>query len=193
MKKDQQENPEAVENPEELAEEQGQPAAEANEDAGETKDSADDSSKKIEELTAKNEELKDKYIRLFADFDNYKKRAARERLELIGDAGKDIILNLLPTLDDFERAVKAAENTQDVEQVKEGMKLIYNKLQKTLEQKGLKAMVSTGSDFDTSFHEAITEIPAASDDKKGKVVDEVEKGYYLNDKIIRYAKVVVGK
>ncbi|MDX2001495.1 MAG: nucleotide exchange factor GrpE [Chitinophagales bacterium] len=147
----------------------------------------------VAELTAKNEELKDKYLRLFADFDNYKKRAAREKLDLIAEAGKEVILNLLPVLDDFERAMKAAEATEDVQAVKEGMQLIYNKLQKNLEQKGLKAMVSKGADFDTNFHEAITEIPAATDADKGKVVDEVERGYYLNDKIIRYAKVVVGK
>jgi molecular chaperone GrpE len=146
-----------------------------------------------DELSAKIEDLKDKYVRLFADFDNYKKRVARERLELTKEASKDVMLNLLPVLDDFERAMRAAEKAQDVEAVKEGMLLIYNKLVKNLEQKGLKGMDSKGQAFDSSFHEAITEIPAPTEDLKGKVVDEVEKAYYLNDKIIRYAKVVVGK
>ncbi len=142
---------------------------------------------------AKIEELKDKYVRLFADFDNYKKRVARERLELIKDASKDVILNLLPVLDDFERAVKAAESATEVEPVKEGMILIHNKLLKNLEQKGLKFANPVGEPFDVEYHEAITEIPAPTEELKGKVVDVVEKGYYLNDRIIRYAKVVVGK
>lgn len=145
------------------------------------------------EWQAKHDELKDKYVRLFADFDNYKKRVARERLDLIKDAGKDVILNLLPVLDDFERALKAAESATEVEPVKEGMGLIQSKLLKNLEQKGLKASNPKGEPFDAELHEAITEIPAPTEDLKGKVVDVVEKGYYLNDRIIRYAKVVVGK
>lgn len=145
------------------------------------------------EWQAKHDELKDKYVRLFADFDNYKKRVARERLELIKDASKDVILNLLPVLDDFERAVKAADSATEVAPVKEGMTLIHNKLLKNLEQKGLKAANPVGEPFDAEYHEAITEIPAPTEELKGKVVDVVEKGYYLNDRIIRYAKVVVGK
>ncbi len=145
------------------------------------------------EWQAKHDELKDKYVRLFADFDNYKKRVARERLELIKDASKDVMLNLLPVLDDFERALKAAEKATEVEPVKEGMGLIHSKLLKNLEQKGLKAVEPKGEPFDVEYHEAITEIPAPTEDLKGKVVDVVEKGYYLNDRIIRYAKVVVGK
>jgi molecular chaperone GrpE len=144
-------------------------------------------------LQAKVDELKDKYVRLFADFDNYKKRVARERLELIKDASKDVILNLLPVLDDFERAVSAAETATEVAPVKEGMLLIHNKLLKNLEQKGLKPVNPVGEPFDVEFHEAITEIPAPTEDLKGKVVAVAEKGYYLNDRIIRYAKVVVGK
>lgn len=145
------------------------------------------------EWQAKHDELKDKYVRLFADFDNYKKRVARERLELIKDASKDVILNLLPVLDDFERALKAAETATEVAPVKEGMALIQHKLLKNLEQKGLKAVEPKGEAFDVEYHEAITEIPAPTEELKGKVVDVVEKGYYLNDRIIRYAKVVVGK
>lgn len=147
----------------------------------------------IGELELKIEEQKDKYLRLFADFDNYKKRAARERLELIKDAGKDIMSVFLPVLDDFTRAIKSAEESKDADSLKEGMYLIYHKMEKSLEQKGLKKMESLGTDFDPELHEALTEIPAPSDELKGKVVDVVEDGYLLNEKIIRYAKVVVGK
>ena len=138
------------------------------------------------------EEYKDKHLRLYADFDNFKKRNAKERLELILTAGKDVIQDMLPILDDFERATKALENTTDVAAVKEGMKLIQTKLIKTLETKGLKPIESVGKDFNVEQCEAITEIQAAPE-MAGKVIDEVEKGYYLNDKIIRFAKVVVGK
>jgi len=147
----------------------------------------------IDELTAKNEELKDKYLRLYADFDNYKKRTAKEKMELFDTAGKDIVSAVLPTIDDFERANKALENSDDVAALKEGMQLVYLKLLKTLESKGVKAMESNGAEFNADLHEAITEIPAPSDAMKGKVIDTVEKGYYINEKILRYAKVVVGK
>jgi len=147
----------------------------------------------MDDLTAKNDELKDKYLRLFADFDNYKKRMAKERLELMDSAGKDIIKNILPVIDDFERAQKALQNSDDVSAVKEGLDLVYQKLFKTLESKGLKPMESTGKQFDVDHHEAITEIPAPTDDLKGKVVETIERGYFLNEKILRHAKVVVGK
>ena len=147
----------------------------------------------VEYLEEKNEELRDKYLRLFADFDNYKKRVAKERLELTREAGKDIIINLLPVLDDFERAVKNLDGSDNIEVVKEGLQLIFHKLKTNLEQKGLKEMESLGKEFDADFHEAVTEIPAPTDNDKGKVMDEIEKGYYLNEKLIRYAKVVVGK
>ena len=138
------------------------------------------------------DEYKDKHLRLYADFDNFKKRNAKERLELILTAGKDVIQDMLPILDDFERATKALENTTDVAAVKEGMKLIQTKLIKTLESKGLKPIEAIGKDFNVEQCEAITEIQAGPD-MAGKVIDEIEKGYYLNDKIIRFAKVVVGK
>ena len=137
------------------------------------------------------DEYKDKHLRLYADFDNFKKRNAKERLDLILTAGKDVIQDMLPILDDFERATKALENTTDVAAVKEGMKLIQTKLIKTLEAKGLKPIEAVGKDFNVEQCEAITEIQAAPE-MAGKVIDEVEKGYYLNDKIIRFAKVVVG-
>ena len=138
------------------------------------------------------DEYKDKHLRLYADFDNFNKRNAKERLDLILTAGKDVIQDLLPILDDFERATKALENTTDVAAVKEGMQIIQTKLIKTLEAKGLKPIDSIGQEFNVEKHEAITEIQAAPE-MAGKVIDQVEKGYYLNDKIIRFAKVVVGK
>lgn len=138
-------------------------------------------------------EQKEKYLRLFADFDNYKKRTAKERLELLNTAGKDIILSILPTIDDFERAIQAAENAKDIESVKEGMVLIKNKFASSLTQRGLKAMECVGEPFNPEQQEAITEIPAPNEEMKGKVIDVVEKGYLMNDKIIRFAKVVVGK
>lgn len=144
----------------------------------------------IIELKKEMEELRDKYVRLYADFDNFKKRNARERLELIQVAGKDVITGLLPVVDDFERAMKVLEKAEDKSAL-EGMQLIHNKLSNNLAAKGLKAMESVGKEFDVDQHEAITEIPAGPE-MAGKVIDEVEKGYYLNDKIIRFAKVVVG-
>lgn len=144
-------------------------------------------------LKKHNDELKDKYLRLVADFDNFRKRNAKERLELIQTASKDVVSNLLPVLDDSERAQKQLQNATDVQAIREGVSLIFNKLRSTLLATGLKPMESIGTDFNPEFHEAITEVPAPTPDMKGKVLDEVEKGYYLNDKIIRFAKVVVGK
>jgi molecular chaperone GrpE len=147
----------------------------------------------VDALKAQLAEQKEKYLRLFADFDNYKKRSAKERLELLNTAGKDIILSILPTIDDFERAILAAENAKDVESVTEGMVLIKNKFFSSLEQRGLKAMNSIGEPFNPEIQEAITEVPAPNEEMKGKVLDVIEKGYLLNEKIIRFAKVVVGK
>lgn len=139
------------------------------------------------------EEQKDKYVRLFAEFDNYKRRTSKERIELIQTAGKEVIVSMLQVLDDCDRAEKQLQQTDDVEQIKEGVQLVFNKLRKTLQAQGLKAMESLHTDFDVEKHEAITEIPVDDKNLKGKVVDEIEKGYYLNDKLIRFAKVVVGK
>ena len=139
------------------------------------------------------EEQKDKYLRLVADFDNFRKRTAKERLELIQTAGKDVIGSLLTVLDDTERAEKQLQATEDVKSIKEGVTLVFNKLKSTLQAKGLKPMESVGTEFNPDVQEAITEIPAPSEGDKGKVFAEVEKGYFLNDKIIRFAKVVVGK
>jgi molecular chaperone GrpE len=136
---------------------------------------------------------KDKYLRLFAEFDNYKRRSAKERMELIQTAGKDVILSLLEVLDDCDRAEKQMNTDSDVEQIKAGVQLVFNKLRNTLQAKGLKPMQSLNTDFDVEEHEAITSVEVADKSLKGKVIDEIIKGYYLNDKIIRFAKVVVGK
>ena len=136
-------------------------------------------------------EMKDKYIRKVAEFENYKKRNLKERMELIQTAGKEVIIDMLEVLDDCERAEKQL-STLD-EKGKEGVMLVFNKLKNLLMAKGLKPMETINKEFNPDIHEAITEIPAPNDEQKGKVIDEIQKGYYLNDKIIRYAKVVVGK
>lgn len=132
------------------------------------------------------EELQDKYIRLYAEFDNYRKRTQREQLETIKSASSDLIKQILPVLDDFDRA-------KQVESFSDGVQMVYEKLLKTLAAKGVKPMETKEQPFDAEFHEAITEIPVADEKMKGKIVDTIEKGYYLNDRILRYAKVVVGK
>jgi molecular chaperone GrpE len=137
-------------------------------------------------------ELKDKYLRLYADFENFRRRTAKEKLELIGNANEGLLQALIPVVDDFERAMQSMEKAEDVTALKEGVSLIYNKLFKTLEGKGLKPMTSKGEPFNADLHESVTQFPAPSEDLKGKVIDEVEKGYYLNDKVIRFAKVIVG-
>ncbi len=137
-------------------------------------------------------EKDDKYLRLYAEFENYKRRTLAERIELFKTAGQEIMLAMIPILDDFERALKAMENATDVVSVKEGIDLVSNKFKNTLVAKGLKPMESIGQTFNADLHEAITNIPAPKEDMKDKVIDEVEKGYYLGDKVIRYAKVIVG-
>ena len=138
-------------------------------------------------------EMKDKYIRKVAEFENFKKRSSRERIELIQTAGKEVIVDLLEVLDDCERAEKQLSTSEEISQVKEGVMLVFNKLKSILTAKGLKPMETINKDFDPDMHEAIAEVPAPTKELKGKVIDEIQKGYYLNDKIIRFAKVVVGK
>jgi molecular chaperone GrpE len=145
-----------------------------------------------DKLKAEASEWQNKYLRLYAEFDNFKRRTSKERLELLQIAGKDVIVDLLPVLDDFERAQKSIETASDIEAVKEGVKLVHHKLKNLLNSKGLKEMTSIGAEFDADVHEGITNIPAPSNDLKGKVLDELEKGYYLNDKVIRFAKVIIG-
>lgn len=146
-----------------------------------------------DKLKAELAESKDKYLRLAAEFDNFRRRSAKERIELIQTAGREVIKELLEVLDDVERAEKQLETSDDMAQNKQGIHLVFGKLRNVLQARGLKPMEAIGQEFNPDLHEAITEIPAASEEAKGKVADEVVKGYYLNDKIIRHAKVVVGK
>lgn len=173
------------------------------EDSGELETQDD---KPITESTAKNinefseagtesqyAELNDKYLRLYSDFDNFRKRTLKEKIELSKYASADIIIKLLPVLDDFERAIKAFDASSEAgNALKDGTVLIFNKFLAILDQQGLEPMRTAGESFDTDFHEAITNIPAPSPNQKGKILDELEKGYLLNGKVIRYAKVVVG-
>lgn len=147
----------------------------------------------FEELRIELQEQKDKFIRLYAEFDNFKRRNAKERVELIQTAGKEVIQSMLEVLDDCDRAEKQMQKTDDVQQIKEGIQLVFNKLRSNLQSRGLKEMKSIGEPFNPDIHEAITETPVQDPSMAGKVVDELEKGYSLNDKIIRFSKVVVGK
>ncbi len=189
LKKKNKGNSETPENTAEVTNENGQ--ADGQEQTTETTEAENGPSaeeKHKEELTQAN----DKYLRLYAEFDNFRRRTIKEREDARKTEGKDIIIALLPVLDDFERALRAMDTVTDVVPVKEGVALIQHKLKNILTQKGLKEMQSIGTTFDPDLHEAITNIPAPTDDMKGKVVDEMEKGYELNEKVIRFAKVIVG-
>ncbi len=146
-----------------------------------------------DKLAEEKQALQDKYLRLMAEFDNYKKRTVRERIDLLDTAAKDTLSSLLPVLDDFDRAQNLSEEQKNTPAFQEGIQLVYQKLNNVLKQKGLEAMESTGLDFDPELHEALTEVPAPSEDMKGKIIDTIEKGYILKGKIIRHAKVVTGK
>lgn len=161
-------------------------------DSGKNDTETSSNEQQIIEMEKKIAEEKDKYLRLYSEFDNYRKRSVREKGELIKTAGEDFFKAILPVIDDFERALKAADKTGDINTIAEGVQLIYSKLKSTLKQKGLEEMEASGKTFDADVMEAITSIPAPNDDLKGKVVDEIEKGYSLNGKVIRYAKVVIG-
>lgn len=147
----------------------------------------------LEKLKTELEDSKDKYLRKIAEFENFKRRSAKERMELIQTAGREIIIDLLEVLDDCDRAQKQMEGTDDASIIKEGVMLVFNKLRNTLQARGVKAMETINQEFNPDLHDAITEVVAATEEMKGKIVDEILKGYYLNDKIIRHAKVVVGK
>ncbi|TJZ53358.1 nucleotide exchange factor GrpE [Sphingobacterium olei] len=148
---------------------------------------------KEERLTQELSESNDRYARLFAEFDNYKKRTSKERIDLIQSAGQGVITKLLPIIDDFDRALHAMSTAQDIDSVKQGIELVNSKFRKLLENEGLKEMEVLGHPFDAEYQEAITAIPAPDEDQKNKVLDVVEKGYFLNDKVIRFAKVVIGQ
>jgi len=147
----------------------------------------------IEELGTKLQEITDKYMRLSAEFDNYRKRTLKEKMELTKSAGEKILVNVLPVMDNFERALKSVDESTDIDGVKEGIHLIHTNFKDFMTQQGVKEIEATNLDFDTDIHEAITKIPAPSEELKGKVVDCIEKGYFLNDKVIRFSKVVVGE
>lgn len=166
----------------------------ADENAVESKQEAETiEENEVDKLQLNITEQKDKYLRLMAEFENYKRRTSKERIELIQTAGKDILVSLLDVLDDVERAEKQLNSSDETAIQKEGIQLVFNKIKSTLYSKGIKPMESIQHEFDVEKHEAITEIPAPTKELIGKVIDEVQKGYYLNDKLIRFAKVVVGK
>lgn len=147
----------------------------------------------IEQLKAEKAELNDRFLRLFSEFDNYKKRVSKEKLDLIATASEKVIVSLLPIIDDFERAIAANEKVEDINAIKEGFNLIYNKLVQTMKRFDVEEIQAKGEEFNTDFHEAVTHFPAQNEEDKGKVIDVTEKGYKLKDKVIRYAKVVVGQ
>ena len=145
------------------------------------------------EIQKEDQNFKEKYIRLYSEYENYRKRTAKEKIDLITNASENVIKELLPILDDFERAIENNKNVEDASVLKEGFDLIYSKMHKGLINQGLKPMEANGKDFDSEIHEAITKIPAPNEKLKGKIVDVIEKGYQINEKVIRYAKVVVGE
>lgn len=161
-----------------------------------TDENTEEVADEVNELDQVKEELateKDKRLRLFAEFENFKKRTTKERLELFKTANESLLLDILPVLDDFERAMEQIKTSDDINHSK-GVELIQNKLINTLKSKGLEAIeTNKGDDFDVDFHEAVTQIPASSDDLKGKIIDKIETGYTLNGKVVRFTKVVVGK
>jgi molecular chaperone GrpE len=184
-KKDNKENTEetTLENQQQTAEDQNQ----------ETSESPKSELSREEELEIQLAEAKDKHLRLFAEFDNYRKRTSKQQLDMIRNAGSEMIKTILPVLDDLDRAAELNEKTEDINVVKEGFKLIHHKFAAILERNGLKEIEAKGLEFNTDLHEAITNIPAPTQDMKGKVIDVVEKGYYLNDHVLRFSKVVVGQ
>ncbi len=148
---------------------------------------------KLKDSNEKMEELHDKYLRLSAEFDNYRKRTLKEKIDLTRAAGEQIMLNLLPVVDDFERGIKNLNESQEINAVKEGMILIYNKFRSFLNQNGVKEIDAKDKEFDVDLHEAVTKIPAPNKELKGKVIDIIQKGYIMNEKVIRFSKVVVGE
>jgi molecular chaperone GrpE len=148
---------------------------------------------KVAELTAQLEEMKDKYLRLTAEFDNYRKRTLKEKADLIKFASEEVLKDLLPVIDDLDRALKAIETANDINAVKEGIALIVNKFNDFLKAKGVKEIDAIGNELDTDLHEAITKIPVQDEAQKGKIVDVIQKGYMLHDKVMRFSKVVVGE
>lgn len=152
-----------------------------------------DAKSKISSFEEKISELQDRYLRLSAEFDNYRKRTLKEKMELTKSAGEGLLMNLLPVMDDLERGIQTINDAGDIKAIKEGINLIYIKFRDFLDQNGIKEIEALNNEFDIDFHEAVTKIPAPKKDMKGKVVDVIEKGYTLNEKVIRYSKVVIGE
>jgi molecular chaperone GrpE len=182
-----QEKPQNLENLEEKTEDSFE-----NEQTTENK-TEESEKQNFSEQEEKYNSLNDNYLRLMAEYDNYRKRTIREKAELIKTAGESVLINILPLIDDFERGMNAAEKTDDINALREGILLIYNKFTAFLKQNGVRVIETEGKDFDTQYHEAITMLPVADEEQKGKIIDCVQKGYMLNDKVIRFAKVVVGQ
>ncbi len=199
QEEEQQQQGEKQEQEEEEKQEQSEERTEEGTDGDTPKEEqgAKSADERVKELEKQLEDLNEKHLRLFSEFDNFKKRTKKEKSELIKSAGEDVIGELLPVLDDFERAIASNQEIEaegeQVEQLKNGFELIYNKMKKILEEKGLQEMEAEGEEFNTDRHEAMTRMPVEEEDKKGKVVEVVQKGYYLNEKVLRYAKVVVGQ
>ncbi|MFO8235367.1 MAG: nucleotide exchange factor GrpE [Bacteroidales bacterium] len=202
-KKQQEEKAEQKDTKQEKKEEEKQQVTEGEEkQPQEDKEKSKASKKKKEETKEEEEEksdkeklneLQEKYLRLTAEYDNYRKRTLKEKMDLSKNAGEEILQSLLPVMDDFDRALQSIDEAEDIEAVKEGIHLIYNKFKELLEQKGVKEIEAKDEKFNTDKHEAVSKIPAPSEDLKGKVVDVIQKGYYLNDKVLRFSKVVVGE
>lgn len=183
-------------NPEEVPVEEVTPEEVSPEEKKEeevAQETCNEAEKKIKELQEQLDKEKKEYLFLMAEFDNFRKRTLKEKSEIIKNAGENVLKGLLPIMDDFERGIKAAENSPEAESVKEGVNLIYNKFKKYLNQNGVKEFDPDDDTFDTEKHEAISVIPVPDEDKKGKILDTVEKGYTINDKVLRHAKVVVGQ
>jgi len=193
--KENQENKEQAEEPTDQKEEQAKEdnQKKSDETGDQCEDARQDAEDEKELLKRQLEELNDKHMRLIAEYDNFRKRTLREKMELSKNAGENLLVNLLPVLDDFERARQHIDSAKDLEAVKEGIELIYNKFQEYLKQQGVSEIETDDQEFDSELHEAVTKIPAPDEDKKGKIVDCVQKGYKLNEKVIRYPKVVVGE
>ena len=184
---------EAPDTVEEVEPEEVAPEDSGNDSKKVAEEVCEDAEKKIADLQAQVEKEKKEYLFLMAEFDNFRKRTLKEKSEIIKNAGENVLKGLLPIMDDFERGLKAAESTPEADSVKEGVKLIYNKLQKYLNQNGVKEIDPNDDTFDTEKHEAISVVPVPDESKKGKILDTVEKGYTINDKVLRHAKVVVGQ
>ncbi len=176
-----------------------EPVTEQTQAEFETSNQTEETQQEVTEITeevidwkAKFEEANDKYLRLYSEFDNYRKRTAKEKADLFKTAGADIFSAILPVLDDFDRAMKSLDDSTEVDAIKEGQKLIHHKFKNLLQSKGLEELDALGQEFDSDLHEAITNAPVEDANMKGKVIDQVEKGYLMNGKVIRYAKVIVG-